>query len=161
MPSKKNTKTIVRHDPRKWTLKALESATGGVPLSTSQILSKASALSGNKIPYYSISQALRTLVRRRKLVVKRNGRELMYRLATAAPVAVPRRAKRTAPKVAPASEAPTPAVSSEVALALPMPAVLHKIAPGEIALLHVSETHVEAATNVDGKLVLKRHARPA
>ncbi len=39
-------------------------------------------------------------------------------------------------------------------------AILHKIAPGEIALLHVGESHVETAANIDGKLVLKKHPRP-
>ncbi len=38
--------------------------------------------------------------------------------------------------------------------------LLHKLAPGEVSILHVSETHVEAATNVHGKLVLERHRRP-
>ena len=163
MPSKKNTKPIVRHDPRKWTLKALESAGTGASLSTSQILAKAATLSGSKIPYYSISQALRTLVRRRKLAVKRNGRELVYRLSEGGPAPAARRTRKSAPRATatvPAPAAPAPPMG-EVSLALPMPSVLHKIAPGEIALLHVSETHVEAATNIDGKLVLKRHPRPA
>ena len=152
----------MRHDPRKWALRALESSGGGLP--TSSILSKASALRGSKIPYYSIYQALRTLVRRRQVSAQRKGRELIYRLASkgpgaSAPSSAGRRLRGRAAK--PRIPAPSaPAMTPGPAPASAMPAGMHKIAPGEIALLHVGETHVEAAANIGGKLVLKRHPRP-
>ena len=163
MPNRKGSKTKVRHDPRKWTVQALESAPKGGPLSTAQILSKASALSGQKIPYYSIYQALRTLLKRRRVSSARKGRELVYRLTTgpgAAPAAArPRSVRRAAPAPA-AVPKPAPATPAPSSPATSLPS-LHKIAPGEIALLHVGEAHVETAANIDGKLVLKRHPSPS
>ncbi|HTT25538.1 MAG TPA: hypothetical protein VMH90_01060 [Thermoplasmata archaeon] len=158
MAARKNSKPKVRHDPRKWALQVLQSAGSGVSVPTSVIVSKASALGGAKIPYHSIYGALRTLVRRGRLTVRRKGRERVYRLAGPVPaVAPPRRRRRAAAAAAPAPAAPAPKPSAP---AIPLPPGLHKIAPGEIALLHVGATHVETAANIEGQLVLKRHPRP-
>jgi hypothetical protein len=168
MAPKKNRKSNVRHDPRKWALQALEQAGDGVAWPTSKILARASSLSGGKIPYYSIYQALRTLVRRHQLTVKRRGRERVYRLAvpsSGAPAPSAPSAPARVPAVGPVRRAPpstpAPAEARSSPLAPSPPAGLHKIAPGEIALLHVGDTHIETAANIDGKLVLKRHPRPA
>ncbi|MCI4348653.1 MAG: hypothetical protein L3J93_00310 [Thermoplasmata archaeon] len=152
MANRRAGKTRVRHNPRKWTLQALQSAGDGAAMPTSAIIARASKLSGSKIPYYSVYQALRTLVRNRRLAAQRKGRELVYRLVTSAKVGRPRGPSR----VAVITKAPV-VVRESVSLTA---TGLHKIAPGEIALLHVSESHVETAANIDGKLVLKRHPRP-
>jgi hypothetical protein len=141
-----------RHDARNWILKVVASDDGGRGLATSDIQSRAAQLSGEKIPYYSIYQGLRTLVRRRELSAQRRGRELYYRSASAAPAAP-----------TPAEVAPVPAATASAsvpALAAAGPAPMHTLAPGEITLLHVGESHVETASNVHGKLVLERHRRP-
>jgi hypothetical protein len=155
-------------------MRALESAGKNEALPTSAILSKASALSGEKIPYYSLYQALRTLVRRRQLAAHRRGRELVYRLAATPPKSTPAarprgrprtiRSSPTAPATSSAVRASTPASAGRRGTpATPVTtgaATLHKIAPGEIAFLHVGESHVEIATNIGGKLVLRKHPRP-
>ncbi len=158
MPARKKSRKLERHDTRKWVLNAVESSGAGAALPTSEIAAKATALSGTKLPFYSIYQALRTLVRQKALSVRRQGRERIYRLSGSAPAASEPAAPRAGrPRAARTSAAPAPKAAPGPSLS---PNVLHTIAPGEIALLHVSETHVETAANVEGKLVLKRHPRP-
>ncbi|MHB8352566.1 MAG: hypothetical protein ACYDFT_07780 [Thermoplasmata archaeon] len=161
-PPKKN-KPKVRHDPRKWILHAFESVEGEAALSYSEILTKASSLSGSEIPGYSVYQALRTLVRRGQLKARGSGRKRVYRVTPTRPTAPPGQApkdSRLGSKKTARSDAPAP-VEPSTPWAPASPAGMHKIAPGEIALLHVGETHVETATNIDGRLVLKRHERPS
>lgn len=139
-------------------------------MKTSEIQAKASKLAGGDLPGYSVYQALRTLVKREVVAVKREGRELTYQLKERMP------AKRGRPAAAPAMAPPTsapPAASASVAAAPaapapPAPAVtttalalVDTLSPGEIAILHVGETHIEAATNVHGKLVVEKHKRPS
>ncbi|MCI4321083.1 MAG: hypothetical protein L3K18_01390 [Thermoplasmata archaeon] len=117
---------------------------------TKDLQRKVASLSGTKIPAYSIYQALRTLVKRRVAAATRVGRQFSYRL-TGSPA--PDRSARSDP---------APAASSRVtSLMVPPLALLpHKLAPGEVTILHIGETHIETATNEHGKLVLERHARP-
>jgi len=163
MPSRKNSRPRVRHDSRKWALQALKEAGVGTPMSTSAVLAKASALSGEKIPYYSINQALKTLLRRKQLTAQRKGHELVYRL-----LAPTKASLVPSPPESPISPEPSspplvhgvPGGSEVIAPAVLSAPLLHKIGPGEIALLHVGETHVETAANIEGQLVLKKHPRP-
>lgn len=139
----------IRHDARSWVLKALQSSEKATGMLTSEIKSKVARLRGAKIPDYSIYQALRTLVKRKAVSVQRKGRELVFALSGGekSARASASAARPTVPAGAMASPSPT--------LDLP-----HKIAPGEVSILHVSETHVETATNEHGKIVLERHRRP-
>jgi hypothetical protein len=157
MPAKKKAKSVTRHDPRKWILRALNTTGKGEAMTTAEILKKASALSGNDIPYYSIYQSLRTLVRRRQLSARRKGREMVFQLGSPTPVArVARRTKTLPMPTTPSFPSGVPVVTE----APTTPANPHNIAPGEIALIQVGPTHIETATNVEGRLVLRKHPRP-
>ena len=160
-----------RHSARKWIVQALESADASVRMRTSEIQRKASKLAGSPLPGYSVYQALRTLVKREIVAAKREGRELTYQLKGRMPTAGAKRgrpakvASATAPASVAAAVAPAMVAASGPAATAPATtttalARLDTLAPGEIALLHIGETHVEAATNVHGKLVLERHKRP-
>lgn len=154
MPKGRKAAKRTRHDTRKWILKALASAGAGEALPTSQIEKSIASLSGSRIPSYSVYQALRTLTKRKVVSARRKGRELSFSLvatgrAAPAPAVVERPAEMAAPPMPPAP-APTPST----------PAGLHTIAPGEVTILHVGDSHIETATNVHGKIVLEKHRRP-
>jgi|GEM_PF-6849414 len=169
-----------RHGTRKWIVKVMDSPEGIRGMLTSQIQSRVAKLSGSKIPPYSIYQALRTLVKRHRLQARRQGREYSYKFVTggaATPAKPVSRAKRVVAALTPAPRpaaavatpvsapavAPMPLTVPEAPAAVPgAPAApsLHKLAPGEVALLHIGEAHVETATNVHGRIVLERHRRP-
>lgn len=167
MPKHAKKTKRTRHGARKWLLKALEPTLDGAAMRTSELMRRASQLSGSDLPGYSVYQALRTLVKNKAVAARREGRELTYRLtgqhgrrpSAPAPPSVP--ATPTAP-VQPASTPPvaaTPAPSPAPKPAL-SPTPIHTLAPGEVAILHVGESHVESATNVHGQLVLAKHKRP-
>lgn len=147
MPGRKKVAQRSRHGARKWIEKVLATAGGQSGMTTSAIHSRAEQLSGTKLPSYSVYQALRTLVRRKVVSATRHGRELSYRIV-GGPNAAPSE---------PASKPSEPASNVPVGTAT---LVLHKMAPGEITVLHLTDTHVETASNVDGKLLLERHPRP-
>jgi hypothetical protein len=180
MPASKPPTTRVRHDPRKWILKALES---GKPdgMLTSEIMASAASLSGSKIPAFSIYSALRTLKKRKEVSVTRRGRELVFTLMTTAkpePMAAAVQPSAQTPAADSAAQSPTvvtpvPQSPSAAAPVLPTPGAstpapiasvaqppLHKLVPGEALILHIGEEHVDTATNVHGKIVLERHKRP-
>jgi hypothetical protein len=144
-----------RHGTRNWVLKALESGDRSSGMLTSEIQSKAEALSGNSIPAYSTYQALRTLVKRKAVKATRKGREFSYRLLSSdVPLIEPMAAEvEVDEEMVETPSAPIEAVSASVS-------VVHKLVPGEVAILHVGETHIETATNEHGKVVLERHKRP-
>lgn len=168
--SKAQPEKRTRHSARKWIIKALESADASVQMKTSEIQARASKLAGEDLPGYSVYQALRTLVRREVVAVKREGRELTYQLKERMPAkrGRPSAASGMAPAAsAPPAGAPIVAAAAPPAPAPPAPAVtttalalVDTLSPGEIAILHIGETHVEAATNLHGKLVLEKHKRP-
>lgn len=147
MPGRKKVAQRSRHGARKWIEKVLATAGGQSGLTTSAIHSRAEQLSGAKLPSYSVYQALRTLVRRKAVSATRQGRELSYRLVGGA----------TALPTEPVSKPSEPERMVPVGAAT---LVMHKMAPGEITVVHVSETHIETASNVEGKLLLERHPRP-
>lgn len=160
MPKSSKKATRTRHGARRWILKALESTKDGASMRTSELMHRASQLSGSKIPGYSVYQALRTLVKNEVVAARREGREFTYRLSAAR-----KRPSTTASAPAP-SPAPTPAPVTPSPAVAPVAATpstaapVHTLAPGEVAILHIGETHIESATNQHGQLVLARHKRP-
>lgn len=135
-----------RYGTRSLVLEVLKASSAG--LSTSEIVSKVRKSSGTPIPEQSFRQVLRTLVRRKVVQSRRVGREKTYRIINQAPM----------------NASPVPTVGPK---APSVPMVLgttnlppHKLAVGEVLVLHVGETHVETVSNVHGKVVLERHPRP-
>ncbi len=149
----------VRHGTRALILRTFDEAKDK-KLSTATLVAGVRRLSGTKIPETTVRASLRTLLRQKVLQARRVGREKVYSpVAAATPtppeVVTPTVSETAAPQPAPVIEpqpypAPTPPT-----LALP-----HKLAVGEVLVLHIGETHVETATNVHGKVVLERHPRP-
>ena len=115
---------------------------------TKELHRKVTSLSGKRIPAYSVYQALRTLVKRRVISATRRGRQFSYRLTSPKPEMAP-----------PLSTSPTSTKSTSL-MVPPLALLPHKLAPGEVTILQIGETHVESATNEHGKLVLQRHPRP-
>ncbi len=145
----------VSHGTRKWILKVLESGKDAGEISGSEIRQRIAKLSGAKIPDYSVYQALRTLVRQKRVRARRVGREFSYRLSAD---------KQAAPATRPAARAPSPKVRPTRPRAKPDADVgreLHKLAMGDIVILKIGDTFVEVATNLNGRLVLEKHSRPA
>ncbi len=132
-------------------------------MSTSTLFDRVSKAAGGKIPEYSVRSALRTLVRRKVLKPRREGREKSYTfLGGSAPIAsapksarVPRKSSAPLPGPGvPNPPFPMPTPAESVVTASP-----HKLAVGEALVLHVGEKHIETVTNVHGKLVVERHPR--
>ena len=145
------------HGTRKWILKVLESSNGAGEGSGSEIRKRITKLSGSKIPDYSVYQALRTLVRQKRVRAHRVGREFSYQLVSGKKVA-------RAPARQPPARAPSPKVRPGRPLAKPDAEErreLHKLAMGDIVILQIGDTFVEVATNLNGRLVLERHPRPS
>jgi len=117
---------------------------------TKDLQRKVASLTGTKIPAYSIYQALRTLVKRRVVAATRMGRQFSYRL-----IGTPATSKTARAEPAPASSGRTTSL-----MVPPLALLPHKLAPGEVTILHIGESHIETATNEHGKIVLERHARP-
>jgi hypothetical protein len=150
VPKRPRVTTRIRHNTRKWVLKALDTTEAAGGMLTKEIQRKVSALSGAKIPPYSVYQALRTLVRRKIVAATRKGRQYSYRMLGGKGMATPARAEATS------VEAPR-----STSLMIPPLALLpHKLAPGEVTILTIDASHIETATNEHGKLVLQRHPRP-
>ncbi|MCI4368881.1 MAG: hypothetical protein L3K09_04885 [Thermoplasmata archaeon] len=142
-------------------MKAFQSEGAGTTWSTSDIRKRVAKLSGTKIPDQSLYGALRTLVRRRAVSSKRSGRELSFTLSTAAKPARKPTATVAEPAPAPVMIDSSTPVAMAPTTALATITSVQKLAPGEAAILHIGEAHVETATNVHGKVVLERHRRPA
>ncbi len=153
----------IRHGSRKLIQRIFDGLDASASVPTSEIFQKVNKAAGSSVPEYSVRTALRTLVKRKILRQQRRGRELYFSRAGSEPTP---RASRT--PSARASAAPTlvevdeaVVVAEPVALpSSPGGAVLpHKLAVGEALVLHVGEEHVEAVTNVHGKLVVEKHPR--
>ncbi len=151
----------VRHGTRALIMKTFNEGEGkGKKLSTATLVESVRRLSGTKIPEPTIRASLRTLLRQNVLQARRVGREKVYSLATAGPAPRPKATTPTAIK--PLAPQQTPAIEPQPypAPTPPMSALPHKLAVGEVLVLHVGEAHVETVTNVHGKVVLERHPRP-
>ncbi|HUJ78420.1 MAG TPA: hypothetical protein VLX64_05360 [Thermoplasmata archaeon] len=151
-----------RHGARKLIENAFASLKPTGPVPTSTIQAKVDDLAGSKVPPHSVYQALRTLVKRKVLSVRRQGRERVYWLAgvakgTASAALSKARAARRLPRIAKASVV---AVAETVRPPVAAAAIQHKLAPGEVVILEVGPTHLEVATNLHGKLVIERQRRP-
>ena len=149
----------VRHGTRALILKTFDEA-GGKKLSTATLVEGVRRLSGTKIPEPTIRASLRTLLGKKVLQARRVGRERIYSLVPTSSASSP---KVVTPTVSePPAPRPVPVIEPQP---YPMPtpqgaALPHRLAVGEALVLHISETHVETATNVHGKVVLERHPRP-
>ncbi|HKV90900.1 MAG TPA: hypothetical protein VJQ43_06900 [Thermoplasmata archaeon] len=152
MPKKARGAGRTRHNSRNFVVRVLETPPAAAGMLTKEIEKRVASLAGKKIPPYSIYQALRTLVKRHQVSAVRKGRQFSYRLTTAKPAVRAPSTETTAPS--PTPEVPVVATTSLTAV-LP-----HKLAPGEVTILHIEESHIETATNEHGKLVLQRHPRP-
>ncbi len=126
---------------------------------TSEIKSTIAKLRGSRIPDFSVYSALRTMLRRKMVSARRQGREFRFWLAGSTPSA-PSPKSNPAPSASPGA-AVVAAPAAPTTPAAPAGPVVHKIAPGEAVILHVGTSHVETATNVHGKVVLERHRRPS
>ncbi len=127
---------------------------GEIP--SSEIRKRIGKLSGAKISDYSVYQALRTLVRQKRVRARRVGREFSYQLDSVRQIA-------RAPATHPAARAPSPKVRPSPPLAKPDAEAgreLHELAIGETVILKIGDTFVEVATTLNGRLVLERHPRP-
>ena len=152
MPKKARGAGRIRHNSRKFVVRVLETPAAAAGMLTKEIEKRVADLAGKKIPPYSIYQALRTLVKRKQVAAVRKGRQFSYRLASLKPAG-----RATATEMAP----PTASSAEPVLATTSLTAVLpHKLAPGEVTILHIEESHIETATNEHGKLVLQRHPRP-
>jgi hypothetical protein len=158
MAKRRQAKSRVRHGTRKWVMKALEAGDSVRGMLTSEIQKRAEQLSGSSIPAYSTYQALRTLVKRKVVKATRRGREFSYRLLSAGS-SEPSSSAMETPSMDPS--APSLAEGVAASAAPTSGPTVHKLALGEVAIIHVTETHVETATNEHGKLLIERHKRPS
>lgn len=156
-----------RYGTRKLVEQVFRNTENAIGLKTSELVAKVQSASGegSKIPGATIFQAARTLVKRKVLEAKRDGREFRFKLAA---------------KIAPSAGEPSPAsvhgasksdaasaelmaggVPSSSAVVVPAPAVgsspAHCLDPGQMLVLRHDEKEVVILTNVHGKAVIERH----
>ncbi|MCI4323492.1 MAG: hypothetical protein L3K03_05660 [Thermoplasmata archaeon] len=118
-------------------------------LTTAKLHQKVTELSGKKFSAAAMYNTVRQLAKEKAISASRAGHQKVYSLA--------KTAKRDLGKferaVTPGRDAPssTPTVQSGPG---------HKLAMGEIAIVHSDGESVVSATNVHGELVLKRHKVP-
>ncbi|MCI4329211.1 MAG: helix-turn-helix domain-containing protein [Thermoplasmata archaeon] len=135
---------------QRWVLDELRALRPGDRLSTAQIAKRIGKASKKSYHKNSVYNALRLMVRQGAIEVVRKGRQKTYRIPGArGNVDV----RSPAPKLAttPRPDVPAGALSS----ILP-----HKLAVGDILVMHIGETDVLTATNLHGRLVLERHPLP-
>ncbi len=127
----------------------VEALRHGTPMSAENLRVYAGREGRRVYQMSTVRQMLRTLDREGEVSVFQKGRQLLYALSVGD---------------APAVSSSRLSVPAEGAITTPLPPtggpVGQKLAPGEAVILHLGETHVETATNVHGKVVLERHARP-
>ena len=154
MPNRKRRVSQRRHGTRDLVLKALEDTRKGPAVATMAVIRQVRKLAGHRIPEETIRSSLKTLVRQRVVKGRKSGHEKVYKLVQDQLGAAP-------PSPRPSPGATTQRSSLERAeLAVPQPALPHKLAVGEVLVLEIGATHVETATNVHGTVVIERHARP-
>jgi hypothetical protein len=135
-----------RRPLREWIADALrESET----LTTSKLHQKVAALSGKTYSATAMYNTVRALAKEKVVSVGRAGHEKVYRLGKSV--------EREFGKIEKVVErTPAPVPSSAPAPSVPG----HKLAMGEVAILHSDGQSVVSATNVHGELILKRHKVP-
>jgi DNA-binding PadR family transcriptional regulator len=140
------------------------------PLTTTKLRKKVTEKTGAKYHMNSMYLALRSLKKSGTISATGKGRQRFYdvgRKVEAAAnkagkdieAAVEKVERKVAARAAPKA-APTPAIAAAPAAAGAAPALPHRLAMGEIALVSVDKDTVLSATNVHGELVLKRHPVP-
>jgi hypothetical protein len=148
----------VRHGTRNFILEALETTQKSPAIATAAVIKAVRKLAGKRIPEETIRSSLKTLVRQRVVKGRKSGHEKVYKLVREEPRLAPSSPAPTSPP-APLPPLPRPRVES-AELAVSQPLLPHKLAVGEILILEIGPAHLETATNVHGKVVLERHARP-
>ncbi len=174
MPARKRRVPTKRHGTRNFLLAALETTRSGPAIATAAIIRQVRKLAGKRLPEETIRSSLKTLVRQRVVKGRKSGHEKVYKLATPnesgseAPLPAAIFERRTSGSPIPRDEIDLAvhkglllghlkAHAEEASFSPPIPP---KLAVGDVLILHVGETHVETATNVHGRVVLERHARP-
>jgi hypothetical protein len=147
---------------QKWILAELRVADPATPLSTSKLAKRVAKASGKKFHPNSIYVALRILVKKGAVRAVRDGHAKAYQLSSSrdSPPSKSPRVRSSAPRSAPSEIGPSAAQPAQVAEVVPEQPTQHKLAVGELVILQVSETHLETATNVHGRIVVERHPRP-
>ena len=158
MPVGKRRVPTKRHGTRRFILEALETTQKGPAIATSAIIKQVRKLAGKRLPEETIRSSLKTLVRQRVVKGRKSGNEKLYKLVPSGPAVQP--TPSIASETARASPSRSPPRSESAELAVVQSLLPHKLAVGEVLVLTIGETHVETATNVHGKVVLERHARP-
>jgi Fe2+ or Zn2+ uptake regulation protein len=140
------TKKVPRRPLRELVTDALH---GVDRLTTAKLHQKVTELSGKKYSAAAMYNTLRQLAKEKTISATRAGHQKIYSLG--------RTVKRDLGKVERAV-IPDHDASSSMATAQSGPG--HKLAMGEIAIVHSDGESVVSATNVHGELVLKRHKVP-
>lgn len=136
-------------------------------LKTSELISRVQSASGagSRIPGATIFQAARSLVKKKVLEAKRDGREFRFKMAAMLePKSAPSPSEgqvSSAPLEA-AGLGPVPvsaALSEEVRspASLPVTSLPHRLDPGQMLVLKHDEKEIVTLTNVHGKAVIERH----
>lgn len=118
-------------------------------LTTSKLHKKVAELSGKRYSPAAMYLAVHQLAKAKLVSVRQAGHEKIYRLMKTVERdvdVVEKSVVRGAEKILPS---PTPSIGTG-----------HKLAMGEIAIVHADDKSVVSATNVHGELVLKRHKVP-
>lgn len=136
-------------------------------LKTSDLVLKVQSASGagSKIPGPTIFQAARSLVKKKVLEAKRDGREFRFKLVgkpeSAASPSLPDPSTSSAPTaIARPGQAPAPGLRLEevqASASLPVTSLPHRLDPGQMLVLKHDETEIVTLTNVHGKAVIERH----
>ena len=176
MPVRKRRVSTKRHGTRNLTLEALEETRTGPAVATMAIIKQVRKLAGKRIPEETIRSSLKTLVRQRVVKGRKNGKEKFYKLVVApsAAGATTSSGGTPLPERVPLNELfeghakeprhvvgwIDPKTERFKNVVVGEPTLPHKLAVGEILVLELGVAHVETVTNVHGKVILERHARP-
>jgi DNA-binding PadR family transcriptional regulator len=179
MAPKKSGIPTKRRPLREWIKDALGESG---PLTTTKLRKKVTEKTGAKYHMNSMYLALRSLKKSGTVSATGKGRQRFYALArkvegaaakakvsveTAAEEArasigaAARKAETSVASRVRAAKAPAPAAAPAAPAATSGPALPHRLAMGEIAIVDVDKDTVLSATNVHGELVLKRHPVPS
>jgi hypothetical protein len=130
---------------------ALKGAPEGVP--TRQLVTTVRAAAGKEIPYNTVFQAAKSLVKSGAATSERDGREYTFSLRqTAAAPAQPSRAQTESLEMADDGPCDCNCDCSDE------PAFPQRLAPGEVLVLSHDEKTVVTLTNVHGKAQIERHS---
>ena len=158
MPKGKRRVSRKRHGTRAFILEALEATRKGPAIATQAVIKQVRKLAGKRIPEETIRSSLKTLVRQRVVKGRKSGNEKVYKLVLAGTPTGP--APSIPPGTRPLPRPTSPARTELTEIALAQPVLPHKLAVGEVLILEIGAAHVETATNVHGRVVVERHARP-